>query len=214
MNDFADREECSEQADPKEDHFQHMFEFFMLKVSDYSTQVDLNQKMGNCLQVKFELGLKQWYQDSDSIFLWLSQLCIIASLGCICSWKQNDNSSSRLVSVPTMVQGKCCKSLGIHTCSLDLIGLCTYLWICHCSCWKGDMASTNLELSLKLEVGQSHLSHVENNGRGSSSLKGCQNIASWKGGIDDGKAINSILCKGLERDFMCGLLIQLEDLSF
>lgn len=46
MNSFAAREECSEQAGLREDHFQLMFEFFVLKVTDYSTQVGLNQKLG------------------------------------------------------------------------------------------------------------------------------------------------------------------------
>lgn len=108
-----------------------------------------------------------------------------------------------LVSAPTIVQGKCCKSLGICICSLGLIGLCTHLWICHCCWWKGDMASTNLELSLKLEVVQSHPSHVAKNEGESSSSRGRQNIVSRNGGMDDGAGVNNTLCKWAGRRSLC-----------
>jgi hypothetical protein len=42
---FAVREEHLKQTVPREGHFQCVLEFFMLKVTDYPTQVDENQNM-------------------------------------------------------------------------------------------------------------------------------------------------------------------------
>ena len=119
----------------------------------------------------------QCYPDSDPIFLWPSQLWILSfsAYGIKMTTTVPD-----LLSVPTIFQEKCSKSCRIHICSLELIGLYTHFWIYYLIDEKYKYVcvyiyiasliaqlvkdppamyppSANLELSLKMEVDQSHL---------------------------------------------------------
>lgn len=126
---FANEEGYSEQTGLKKDHYQSVLEFFMLKVTDYSTQIGLNQKM--CRSV-FRYSPIQGSR--TLIRIWAPSFCDSLSsaflhhqVGPLMEAKWQNSSRPHIYSLHYLEE--CGKSLGIHFCSLDVIGLCTHLLI-------------------------------------------------------------------------------------